>query len=99
MEGTTMDKVQEDIESIKALVNAAKNTADVVAEVLADGKVGLADIAQLPSLFSNVKDILEALKGVKAEASDLDAAELKEVLTETLELVLHIGAKFGFGVK
>lgn len=88
----------EDISSIKATIASCKTVADSVAEILADGKVDFKDISQVPELITEVRNLLVSIKGIKAEAQDIDAAELKEVLTEALDLVLYIAAKFGVQV-
>ena len=87
----------EDIASIKATIASVKKLTDSVAKVLEDGKVGLKDIGEVPTLIMEMNSLLEAVKGVGAEAKDLDAAEVKELLGSVIELVLYVAAKFGIG--
>lgn len=98
MEGATMEKKQEDIESLKAAMQQVKILTDIVAEILKDGQVDIKDVKQLPSLIAESKVLVEALKGVKEEVKDLDSAELKELLVLVLEVSLKIGEKFGLKV-
>ena len=89
----------EDIKSIEETIKAIKALVDVAAEVMEDGKVDVKDIAKLPEIFSKTKSLIDALKDVKAEAEDLDAKELREVLIAALDLVLYVAEKFGLVVK
>lgn len=87
-----------DIVNIKASMETIKALVDSIGDIMADGKVDFKDITEIPSLVAEVKALVEAIKGVKAEAMDLDTAELKEVLSEGLDLVLYVAKKFGVGV-
>ncbi len=73
------------IEHLKELSDALLETVDLVDDVLADGKVNLADFGKLmsvPGIISKYKN----LDGVDEEALDLDP-------TEEQELKAHIRAK------
>jgi prefoldin subunit 5 len=94
MEGQTMEQLSEDIASINATMASIKSLADIAEEVLADGKVDFKDIPQIPALFSEIKTLVEALKGVQAEVKDLDTAEIKEVVVAGFELLMYVYGKF-----
>ena len=97
-EGIQMIQVKEDIESIKSSFRSAKALVDIAANVMADGKVNLRDIMEVPSLIAEVKAMVDAVKGVGDEVKDLDPAEIKETMMLGLELILYIAEKFGFKV-
>ena len=98
MEGQQMIAVKEDIESIKATLASIKSLVDSAAEVMADGKVDFRDVTLIPEIYSKVKYLVDAVKGVGSEVKDLDPAEMKEVLLETLDLVVYVAQKLGVKV-
>lgn len=87
-------KTMEDVQSVIVVLEAVKALSDSLGEVLKDGKIGLTDISELPELFSVAKSMVDAMKGVPAELKDLDAEEIKEVLSKAVEVVVYIGQKF-----
>ena len=93
-----MIKIQEDIASIKAAIAAIKSGIDSVFEVMKDGKVDLKDITELPALFSTAKSLVESIKGIGPEIKDLDPSEIKEVLADTIDLIMYAAQKFGVAV-
>lgn len=92
-------KIKEDIESIMATIETVKLLADDVFEVLKDGKLTLKDIKNVPSMAKNINDLVVAVKGVEAEAKDLDPAEMKAVVMACLDLMLYISAKTQYAIQ
>jgi len=80
----------EGIEKIKASIASVKALVDTVGDILADGKVSLADIKELPELISEINSLVGALKGVDKEVKDLDSAEMKIVLAEGFDLLVYV---------
>lgn len=80
----------EGIEKIKASIASVKALVDTVGDILADGKVSLSDIKELPELISEINTLVGALKGIDEEVKDLDSKEIKVVLAEGFDLLVYV---------
>ena len=88
-------EMKQGIVAIKASIERIKEVVDSVARIMDDGKVDFRDIVEVPGLIVDIKNLVEVIKQVPAEAKDLDNEELKTVLVEGVELLLYIAAKLG----
>lgn len=93
------------IENIKSLIKASARTATSVDSILSDGKVGVSDLAKLPSLLSAAKGFAEVnYKDIVAEAKDFDDAEkieIAELLKKELNFEndsVEIAIEYGFEI-
>jgi hypothetical protein len=90
---------QHGIQGILDTLDVCKDLARSVKEVLADGKVGIGDIKELPSLLSNMNVLFASIKVIGPELKDLDASEIKRLAVEGIELVLFVMGLLSGAVK
>jgi hypothetical protein len=84
------------IANLKKSVELVKDLVDTVEAVMADGKVDLKDISEIPDLYRAVSGLISSVKAVieAGEHTDLDFAEGKELAAEAMELVKYVFEKF-----
>lgn len=87
------------IDAIKDCISVCKELAKIIKEILADGKIGLGDIKELPQLLKEMNTLFACIKLTGPELKDLDTKEIKEIALESIELVLFVIALLGVSVK
>lgn len=72
---------------ILAIIDFFTTAASVAKTVLADGKVNLTDLVTLAKLWAPAKAALEALSGVQADVSNIDADAIAKLATAFVNCV------------
>ena len=88
-------KVEVGIKESLELLEGLKLLAVAGKKIAADGKVSVADLGEVMGLVNKVGVLVAAVQGVgeiKAEAKDLDAAELQQLALKALEIVNAVRA-------
>lgn len=83
------------IKEIMELLEGLKLLAVSGKQVLADGKVSVADLPVVMSLLTSVGVLAAAVQGageIKAEAKDLSAEELQQLAAKVLDIVNAVRA-------
>lgn len=79
-----------DIKETLEVLDGLKVLAVTGKEVLADGKINLADLgklSQLASDFGTLKDAIEGINDVDDELKDLDSSEAQQIVAKVFEIV------------
>lgn len=80
---------------ITELLDGVKAIGVAVKKIMADGKIGIADLPVVVSLLSDFKVLSDAVAGadqIPAEVKDLDAAEVQALVAKCLEVAAAIKA-------
>lgn len=88
-----------DIHSILEVLNLVEAMGTTVHDALADGKITWTDLPKLSGLWAPAKLALEDLHNVSAEAADLDATEVQQLIAKAVEMVQAWIGVFGAPAK
>lgn len=75
-----------DVHAIVDVLAFLEQTAQVVAQVAADGKINLADLTTLYSLLGPAQKAIKEFQDAVAEAKTLDLAGIEAVVSKVVEL-------------
>lgn len=89
-----MEHTQVGIEETMELIEALSVALDSFEKIMADGEVTLTDIRFVPKLFAALKPGLEGLQKIPFEAADYNDAEMEQVSTAVVALLLKAAQKF-----
>lgn len=88
------DPVDSKIKETMELIAALKGLVGIVAKVLEDGKVGIADIRYVPSAISELRSGLVGIKMIPEEVKTLSNEDLQAIVAAVIDLGLDAYEKF-----
>lgn len=69
-----------DIKNTLEVLEMARVAGVTASEIMADGKLGLSDLPKLAKLWAPAKAALEGVNLIASECSDLDGAEVTQLV-------------------
>lgn len=81
------------IEKTKEVILAVKDAVEVAMKASEDGKIDWRDLKLAPALVADVRVLVSSASEVKEELKDLDADELRELLSMLIDVGLGLAGK------
>lgn len=73
-----------DVKNTLEVLELARQAGVTAAEVLADGKIGITDLPKLAKLWAPARAALEGISLIPDEVSDLDGAEVTQLVNASV---------------
>jgi len=80
------------VESARECIRALGGIGLSIEEILEDGKIGISDIGEVPSVMGNFNKIAENWRQAKAEIADLQQDEANLLAIEFLNALFNLEA-------
>ncbi len=81
-----------DVEATRECIRALGSIGKSIEEVLEDGKIGISDIGEIPSIFSSINTLTANYRQARAELGDLQQDEANLLAVEFMNALFSLEA-------